>query len=103
MDPPSNRRDWGKGKRVERKELHEIWAHGKGDGSKKTLYTLKSGSGFALSQMLTVPACKTFREMHNYANKANCKPVLVISQWRDYPVILCEPPILQAQRENSLF
>lgn len=52
----------------------------KGGWEQKTLYTLKSGSGFVLSQMLTVPACKTFREMHNCANKANCKPVLVISQ-----------------------
>lgn len=51
----------------------------RGTGAEE-LCILKSGSGFALSQMLTVLACKTFREMHDCANEANRKPVLVISQ-----------------------
>lgn len=57
----------------------------RGMGMKELLYTLKCGPGLVLSQMVTVPAFKTFREMHNCENKAHCKPVLAISQWRDYP------------------
>lgn len=46
-------------------------AQKKGDGSERALHTLKSASGFVLSQKLTVPAHKTLREMHNCANRVN--------------------------------
>ena len=40
-------------------------------GSGRALWWLKSHTEFVLAQMLTVPAVKIFREMHNCVSKAH--------------------------------